>query len=105
MLTSFSTFKDRRFLQENKVIVGRYKPILNYVTACITIFNRGEEQVTLRARGDAINVAVDAVQLLRNRFLSDVNIQKITIDGEAVKTKDGRILNLPVIEITISRSK
>jgi len=87
------------------VIVGRYKPILNYVTACITIFNRGEEQVTLRARGDAINVAVDAVQLLRNRFLSDVNIQKITIDGEAVKTKDGRILNLPVIEITISRSK
>lgn len=87
------------------VIIGSSKPILNYITACITIFNEGENQILLRARGEAINMAVDVVQLLRKSFLGDVHISKISIDGEMVKSKDGRRLKLPVMEILLSKHR
>ncbi|HXW37458.1 MAG TPA: hypothetical protein VEJ36_06130, partial [Nitrososphaerales archaeon] len=67
--------------QTKTVIVGQSKPLLNYVTACITMFNSGAEHVVLRARGEAINVAVDVAQVLKKRFVSNVEISNITIDG------------------------
>lgn len=85
------------------VIVGTTKPLLNYVTACITLFNQGSEQVTLRARGQAISTAVDVLQLLRRRFMKDVLEADITIDSDTVTSSDGRSLALPVIEIRMSR--
>lgn len=84
------------------VIVGQSKPLLNYVTACITMFNSGAERVVLRARGEAINMSVDVAQVLKKRFMSNVEISNITIDGENVVSRDGRQLNLPVLEIELS---
>lgn len=88
--------------ERKTVIVGQSKPILNYVTACITMFNGGAQKVVLRARGEAINMSVDVAQMLKKRFMSNVQISNITIDGESVTSKDGRQLNLPVIEIELS---
>jgi archaea-specific DNA-binding protein len=87
------------------VIVGQSKPLLNYVTACITMFNSGAEHVTLRSRGEAINMAVDVVQVLKKRFVSQVEISKIQIDGENVVSRDGRQLSLPVLEIELTMPK
>jgi DNA-binding protein len=87
------------------VIVGQSKPLLNYVTACITMFNSGAERVVLRSRGEAINMAVDVVQVLKKRFVSDVQISKIQIDGENLVSRDGRQLSLPVLEIELSIPK
>lgn len=87
------------------VIVGQSKPLLNYVTACITMFNSGAEHVVLRSRGEAINMAVDVAQLLKKRFVSQMEISKIQIDGENVISRDGRQLSLPVLEIELSLPK
>jgi archaea-specific DNA-binding protein len=87
------------------VIVGQSKPLLNYVIACITMFNSGAEHVILRSRGEAINMAVDVVQVLKKRFVSTVQISKIQIDGEDVFSRDGRQLSLPVLEIELSVPK
>lgn len=87
------------------VIVGQSKPLLNYVTACITMFNGGAEHVVLRSRGDAINMAVDVAQLLKKRFVSHAEISNIQIDSENVISKDGRQLSLPVLEIELSIPK
>ena len=87
------------------VIVGQSKPLLNYVTACITMFNSGAEHVVLRSRGEAINMAVDVAQLLKKRFVSQMQISKIQIDGENVISRDGRQLSLPVLEIELSLPK
>lgn len=87
------------------VIVGQSKPLLNYVTACITMFNSGAEHVVLRSRGEAINTAVDVAQLLKKRFVSQVQISNIQIDGEKVVSRDGRQLSLPVLEIELSIPK
>jgi DNA-binding protein len=92
-------------VERRTVIVGKSKPLLNYVTACITMFNSGAEFVVLRARGDAINMAVDVAQLLKKRFVSNVKISNIVIDGETVTSRDGRQLNLPVLEIELSIPK
>jgi DNA-binding protein len=89
--------------QLKMVIVGKSKPLLNYVTACITIFNQGERSLVLRARGEAINIAIEVFQLLKSKFISDVGISKVAIDGETVTTRQGKPLNLPVLEITLNR--
>lgn len=91
--------------EKKTVIVGIHKPLLNYVTACITMFNSGAEQVVLRARGEAINMAVEVAQVLKKRFMSDVEICNIQIDGESVIARDGRQLNLPVLEIELTVPK
>ena len=87
------------------VIVGQHKEPLAYITACITMFNSGAERVIVRARGEAINMAVDVVQLLKKRFISQVMISNIHIDGENVISRDGRQLSLPVLEIELSIPK
>lgn len=88
--------------EKKMVIVGNSKPLLNYVTACITMFNSGARCVVLRARGKAINSAVEVAQLLKKRFVSHLEISNITIDGENVTSRDGKQLNLSVIEIELS---
>jgi len=61
---------------ENVVLIGR-KPVMNYVTACITFFNSGEKLVVVKARGRAICRAVDTVELLRRAFIQDLEIKDI----------------------------
>jgi len=41
---------------------------MNYVVACITLFNEGAGIVKIRARGKHINKAVDTVGLIRRVF-------------------------------------
>ncbi len=89
--------------QFKTVVVGKYKPLLNYVTACITIFNRGEPSLKLRARGEAINNLVEVFHLLKNNFLDDVGISNALIDGDTVTTRHGKLRHLPVLEITLHR--
>lgn len=91
--------------QSKLVIVGTAKPVLNYVTACITLFNNGEKRIKLRARGRAINVAVEVVQLLRSRFMRDVVIASANIDRDVVVGKDGTSFKVAVLELELVRKR
>jgi len=86
----------------NLVRIGK-KPIMNYVTACVTLFNSGNEEVMVRARGQAIEKAIDTVQMLRRGFLKDVNVQSINLGSEDVTRLDGTRGNISIIEIVLSR--
>jgi len=90
-------------LCSNLVIVGTKKPILNYVTACITAFNSGEQKIKLRARGKAINNVVEVSNLLKHKFINNLKISDIKIDGEEVIAPDGKNIRLPFIEITLNK--
>jgi len=90
---------------ENIVLIGR-KPVMNYVTACITFFNRGEKQVVVKARGRAISKAVDTVELLRRAFVKDLEIQQIGIGTEElVSAEGGQKSNISAIEITVTKAE
>jgi len=45
-------------------------------------FNNGVHEVVIKARGKAISRAVDAAEVSRNRFLTDIKINGITIGTE-----------------------
>jgi DNA-binding protein len=89
---------------ENMVFIGR-KPIMSYVTACITFFNRGKKQLVVKARGRAISRAVDTVELLRRAFIKDLEIESIKIDTEEFVGAEGQKSNVSTIEIAITKFK
>jgi DNA-binding protein len=90
--------------QPNLVRIGK-KPVMNYVTACVTLFNSGDGEVIVRARGQAIEKAIDTVQMLRHSFLKDVLIKSINLGSEDVTRFDGTRGNISIIEITVSREE
>jgi len=90
--------------QANMVRIGK-KPVMNYVTACVTLFNSGNGEVMVRARGQAIEKAIDTVQMLRHSFLKNVLIKSINLGSEDVTRFDGTRGNISTIEITLSQGE
>ncbi|MEA2090020.1 MAG: DNA-binding protein Alba [Thermoproteota archaeon] len=87
-------------VEEDVVLIGR-KPVMNYVTACLTFFNSGSKKVVLKARGRAISRAVDTVELTRRAFLKDLELKSINIGTERLTREDGRESNVSTMEITV----
>jgi DNA-binding protein len=88
--------------QSNLVRIGK-KPIMNYVVACVTLFNSGAEEVMVRARGQAITKAVETVLMLRDSFVKDLDIEDITIGSEEVTRLDGSRGSISTIEILLAK--
>jgi len=88
---------------ENVVLIGR-KPVMNYVVACITFFNSGENEVTVKARGRAISRAVDTVELLRRAFVKDLDVQNISTGTEEIQREEGGARNVSTVEITVAKT-
>lgn len=85
----------------NFVIVG-LKPIMNYVVACMTLFNAGTEKVRLKARGRNITKAVDTINMLQSVFLRDLMVDKVEIGTDKYISDEGKELSVSTIEIGIS---
>jgi DNA-binding protein len=95
--------KEVKKMEGNVVLIGR-KPVMNYVVACLTFFNSGEKQVTVKARGRAISRAVDTVELLRRAFVKDLELQGIGIGTEEVqRVEENRKTNVSTIEINLTK--
>ncbi|MEG9194648.1 MAG: DNA-binding protein Alba [Candidatus Methanoglobus sp.] len=88
-------------MAENSVFVGN-KPVMNYVLAVLTQFNSGASEVSIKARGRAISRAVDVAEIVRKRFLPDVDVKDIKISTEQVNSEQGTA-NVSAIEITLYR--
>jgi DNA-binding protein len=84
------------------VIIGM-KPIMNYVVACMTLFNDGSPSIMVRARGRHISKAVDAVEMLRRIFLKDLVVEKIDLGTEVHKGQSGRDTSVSTIEIHLGK--
>lgn len=83
----------------NIVYVGN-KPPMSYVIAVVTEFEQGAKNVVLKARGRAISRAVDAAEIVRNRFLPDASVSNISISTEEVESEEGK-RNVSSMEITL----
>ncbi len=89
--------------ETNTVFIGK-KPVMNYVLACLTLFQNGSDSVTIKARGRAISMAVDVAQITVKRFATGINVRKIDIDTEQVKsTETGNVNNVSSIEIHLGK--
>lgn len=84
------------------ILVGN-KNVMSYVLACVTLFNKGAEEVTIKARGRLISRAVDVAEITRHRFISGLTVKSIEIDTTTVQTDKGSDLNVSTIDITLSK--
>ena len=90
---------------DNVVYIGNKKEAMSYVMAVTTQFNKGSEEVVLKARGGAISRAVDTAEITKNRFLQDLEILDITTDTEELENEDGSTSNVSSISITLGENK
>jgi len=89
--------------ETNSVFIGK-KPVMNYVLACLTLFQNGSDSVIIKARGRAISKAVDVAQIAVKRFATGINVRKIDIDTEQVKSNEtGNVNNVSSIEIYLGK--
>ena len=80
--------------------------MMSYVLAVITGFTGSNaEEVSLKARGQAITTAVDVAEITRRRFMKELSVSKITIGTEEMPPREGesRARNVSTIEITLSK--
>jgi DNA-binding protein Alba len=87
---------------DEKIYVGS-KPILAYVTAVVTAFQRADS-VKVMARGRAISSAVDVVEVTKRSFVTDINVDDIAIGTERLG-EAGSERNVSTISIKLSRPK
>ncbi|MGQ9719105.1 MAG: DNA-binding protein Alba [Nitrososphaerales archaeon] len=87
----------------NTIFIGQ-KPVMNYVLACLTLFQNGSDSVIIKARGRAISKAVDVAQITVKRFSTGIDVRKINIDTEQVKSNEtGNMNNVSSIEIYLGK--
>jgi archaea-specific DNA-binding protein len=89
-------------MTENTTIFIGSKPVMNYVLALMTQFNKQVPDVTLKARGRAISRAVDTAEISRNKFMPNLKIKDITIGTESVVDEQGKSINISSMEITLT---
>ena len=89
-------------MEDNTVYIGK-KGIMSYVLAAITQFNQGAPSISVKARGKSISRAVDVVEILRNKFITELKVDNISILTEELANDDGTKSKVSAIEITISK--
>ena len=80
---------------------------MNYVLAIVTAFSEAKvREATVKARGQAITTAVDAVEIARRKFVKEMSVDKIAIGTEEMPPREGETnsRNISTIEITLKRS-
>ena len=89
-------------VKDNIIFIGN-KPFMNYVTSVVIQFTTKEaDEVIVKARGKFISRAVDVVEVARKRFLQNqVKIKDVDFDSEEFTNKEGKLVRVSTIEITL----
>ena len=96
-----NTVKNNYNDDEVRVMYIGNKSVMNYVYTLVNIFNEESDVISVQARGRVINKAVDIVEVLRHRFITDLTIEDISISTQQIIRDDGRESNVSAINITI----
>ena len=91
--------------EEQMIFIGK-KPTNNYVLAVVTEFNQdteGDRVVVIKARGRLTAKAIGVAEIVKNRFVKGVVIEKMLTDTETLSSKDGREVQVSSLEITLRK--
>jgi len=88
---------------DNIVYIGK-KSTMAYVMAVIMQMNKGNTEVTLKARGKVISRAVDVAEIVKNKFINEVKVDNIHIYTEEIKTDNSETpLKVSAMEIKLTK--
>lgn len=91
--------------KDNSIFIGG-KPFMNYVTAVVMQFSTHRvPEVIIKSRGKFISKAVDIAEVARRKFLVDqkIFVKDVKIGSEEFENKEGKIVNVSTMEITLSK--
>jgi DNA-binding protein len=88
--------------KENVVYVGSKSP-MNYVMAVVSGLGENSDEIIVKARGGLISKAVDVAEIVRNRFIKDIEVKDIVISTETITNKEGKTTNVSSIEIHLKK--
>lgn len=88
-------------VEEDNVIYFGNKPVMSYVLAVVTMFSNDYEKLILRARGRAISRAVDTAEVVRQKFIPDVQVKEIEIGTEEIVSEEGDKALVSRMDITL----
>jgi DNA-binding protein len=92
--------------ENSDVIFVGNKPPMSYVLAIITSLASGKtNEITLKARGQAITTAVDVAEIARNRFIKELQVTKIAIGTAEMPPREGETKSRMVSTMEISLVK
>jgi archaea-specific DNA-binding protein len=99
------TTEETQKSEEHSIFIGG-KPFMNYVTGVVMQFNKGADEVTVKARGKFISKGVDVAEVSRRKFLEDkkVSVKNVSIGSEEFENKEGKLVNVSVIEIILKEN-
>ncbi len=86
----------------NVVYIGK-KNAMAYVLAIVTSFNKGAQEVIIKARGSLISHAVDVEEILKHKFLPNTKIKDIRLITEKLQSREGHMSNVSAIEIVLTK--
>ena len=75
---------------------------MEYVLVVVAGFHSSNE-VSVKARGRNISMAVDVVEIVRNRYVPDAKVKNIEIATEKLTGEDGKTANVSSIEIFLTK--
>lgn len=84
-----------------RIIYVGNKPTMKYIFAVVTQINNGTSLIVLKARGKAINRAVDVAEIVRNNFIPNIEVKNIEIGTEELTKDNGSSVNVSSIEIEL----
>ena len=88
--------------KENAIYIGK-KGTMNYCLVVVTIFNKGEKECVIRARGRSISKAVDVTEISVRKFLSEIiEISDVKIGSEELESDYG-LKTVSTIDIILKR--
>ncbi|MCK9292862.1 MAG: DNA-binding protein Alba [archaeon] len=89
-------------MDQNTIFIGK-KNTMSYVLAVITQFNQNADMVTIKARGKTISKAVDVSEIVKNKFVNSLKVEKIIISTEEIITENNTPMKVSAIEIVLSK--
>lgn len=75
---------------------------MSYVLAVVTQMTSGQDEVHVKARGQSISKAVDVVEIIRNKFIRDLNVADIEIGTDVIEAENEKI-NVSRIDIVVKK--
>jgi len=79
---------------------------MNYVLAIMTLLGSGNaKEVVLKARGRAMTTAVDVAEIVKRRFVENLEVSNVSIGTEEIPSEEGRPRPVSTMEITLIKEK
>ena len=88
-------------MSKKRIIYVGNKPTMKYILAIVTQINNGTSIIVLKARGKAINRAVDVAEIVRNNFIPNIEVKNVEIGTEELTKDNGLSVNVSSIEIEL----